>query len=138
MYRIILFCILSWAITLIGCGPRMPQLAEVEGTVSKGGKNLDDVDVQFLPDPERDNKSPMSSGITDNNGRYVQKYLENGKDGAAVGWHRVILIDNRVYDRDNPQPSRFDYKFNLAASTPIKVEVKPGKQTIDINIDDYR
>lgn len=128
--------LLSLAAFVVGCG-KPPQLAEVEGTISFGGKLLDDVDVQFLPDPEKDNLAQISTGITDIDGRFVVRYLNNGKPGAAVGWHRIVLLDNKVYDRENPQPSRFDSRFNLAATTPIHVEVKPGKQNLEIDLVDY-
>ena len=122
--------------TTIGCGKKMPTLGEVEGTLSLNGKPLDEVQIEFLPDPEKENFAQASTALTDAQGKFNLSF--NGaknKFGTSVGVNRVIVHDFKAMNsRDNPMQPRFPGEYTLAASTPISIDVVVGKQTIDIEI----
>ena len=76
---------------LAGCSSG-PNLTEVTGTLTINGKPLDNIRVEFLPDPEAKTNGPRSTGVTDAEGRFKMT-CENQRSGAVVGTHRVTLTD---------------------------------------------
>jgi len=124
-----------------GCGGGSP-LAEVEGTVALDGAPLENVLVSFLPDPAKGTDGPRSTGVCDAQGRFRLR-CDDGREGAVVGWHRVVVEDLALYatpreEGSSPQPaarlSRVPPRYRAAATTPISVEVEPGPQTIPIEL----
>ncbi|MBA4065015.1 MAG: hypothetical protein C0501_15140 [Isosphaera sp.] len=127
---------------LTGCGG--PGTAEVEGTVRMGGRPLEGVRVEFLPDPEKGTSGPRSTGVTDADGRF-RLVCENQQPGAVVGTHRVLVTDLKQWDglrpgredADKPlKPSRLHPKYTDVLKTPFTgVEVKPGgpPHTFDVS-----
>jgi hypothetical protein len=137
----VLACALLGAALAGGCGGRARPFGEVEGTVRLGDRPLANVLVQFLPDPSRGSSGPTSEAITDDQGRYrlcsspVGK--KAGRDGAAVGWHSVVLVDLSASGTPQgkpPPPARVPERYSLPGTTPLKFEVKEGSQTIDIDV----
>jgi hypothetical protein len=87
------------AVASAGCQGK-PQFAPVEGTVTKGGKPLAGVTVDFYPDPG--NRGPRStSEPTDEAGHYRLHSTWGGDEGAVVGPHRVCIFDSRDEMRRN-------------------------------------
>jgi hypothetical protein len=122
-----------------------PKLAEVKGTVRLNGKPLHDVMVEFNPDA---GTGVRSTGTTDENGRYTL-ICDDLRPGAIVGLHRVALHDLAVYggrflgrrlervgrnDSSVLKPSRIPRHYESTAHTPLKKEVKPEPQTIDLEL----
>jgi hypothetical protein len=157
--HIVLFCaILVLAASGGGCqrGP-VWNLAPVEGVVTKDGYPLCGIEVVFVPDA--DTVGPRSRGITDEAGRY-RLCTGNGDDGAAVGAHRVCLHDThhislkslgplskKVANAEGVQKSKKDFNEKAASApprvppsygrpseTPLRVEVQPGPQVIDLEV----
>src|SRR5262245_35042525 len=60
------------------------SLAPVEGTVTKGGRPLQGVEVVFLADSDADTMGPRAAGRTDEAGHYRLR-TDNGEDGVVVG-----------------------------------------------------
>ena len=122
---------------LAGCGLGTKlEYAEVEGTVTLGGKTLSGVYVTFYPDSEGTEQLPYATGKTDGTGRYSLA-LQSGKPGALVGKNRVVVnwpAPERRDDQPRPQPSpAIPVQYTVATETPLIVEVKPGgRQTIDL------
>lgn len=135
-------CLVLFVLIMVaGCSKKIPELGLVTGVVTMKGKTLDGIRVEFLPDPEKGNMAESSFGESDAQGKFSLAFT--GKDntpGAAVGQHRVVLWDYVAMNtRDaDAAPSRISEKFNLAAKTPIMIEVKAGQQTIDIDLDKYQ
>ncbi len=135
---------------LSGCGPEPPP-ATVEGTLRRGGKPLDNCLVTFFPEPGQETRWPHSTGLTDQRGAY-RLHGGNGQEGAGVGRHRVTVQDLSVSTGvrrrdhgtvdaeadDSPPPpvrrSRVAERYLSATDTPLRVEIKPGHQTIDLEI----
>ncbi len=126
-------------VAISGCGGEaIPELVEFEGTVLINGNPVPEVMVRFLPDPEKDNLGRNSTGVTDENGKFVLKYGgDSEKLGAAVGWHRICLIDIMAENsRDEPIPHRFSMDLTEAASTPLSHEVK-AKESFELDISQW-
>jgi hypothetical protein len=141
-------CALATLWAVAGCSSRLP-IAEVEGVVKLGDKPLPHVRIQFMPDPEKGTKGPISSAATDEQGRF-KLVCADGRDGAIVGWHRVVITDMGVrlfktpregrLEEDNKkekqkaQPNRVPDKFTTAAHTPLTREVKAEKQEMTFDL----
>ncbi len=137
---------------LAGCG-RDPPPATVEGTLRLRGEPLDNCLVTFSSEPGQDAEGSRSTGLTDQQGSYRLRF-DNQQEGAAVGWHRVTVQDlsvsTGVRRRDHGtvdaetaenaapppvRPSRVPEGYLSPASTPLRKEVKPGHQVIDLDIE---
>jgi hypothetical protein len=118
-----------------GCGPKL-DYAEVEGTVTLGGKPLAGAEVTFYPDSEGAEQLPYATGKTDGAGKYSLT-LQGGKPGALVGKNRAVVNWPRPERRDDQPPPppgpEIPVLYTVAGETPLIVEVKPGgRQTIDL------
>jgi hypothetical protein len=91
--RTILCGLLALAAAAEGCQRGKPwDLVPVEGTVTKNGRPLANIEVVFLADADAGTRGPRTSGTTDEAGRYRLR-TDGGDTGAVVGKHRVILRD---------------------------------------------
>lgn len=132
-----------------GCS-RGPQLTEVSGQVTMKGKPIGNVRVDFHPDPDKKTTGQGSSGTTDDNGKFTLTFAD-GKPGAIVGHHRVILTDLDVfgnvlvgrgdYRRDDDKgpvevakKPRFAEMYSNLANSPFREEVKPGMAPVTFDI----
>jgi hypothetical protein len=140
---------------LAGCG-HAPEFAEVEGTITLDGKPLDNVEVVFLPDPEKGSRGPAASAYTDGRGHYRLRCDQAGKSGAVLGTYRVCVNDitavapppdllvayARAEGKQAPppvppkgKPPRVPAAYADANRTPLRdVEVKAGRQTLDFDV----
>jgi hypothetical protein len=145
---------------LVGCRNEPSfTLAPVEGTVTKGGKPLAGVIVEFYGDPDFGTVGPRStSAPTDEAGHYKLHTDRNG-DGAVVGHHRVCVLDtqamgdairrNLARDGERRLPKELAEKLKLPAGgasrvkasfgrlneTSLRAEVLPGSQVIDFKVE---
>jgi hypothetical protein len=126
-----------------GCA-RGPEFAEVEGTLSQGGKPLKNVRVEYWPEID----GPKSTGVTDDQGRYTLKTEDGRTQGAVVGPHKVVLKDLDFYGdkflgrKAENMPTlnkgakeRFARTYGDAGSTELKKSVSGGqKNVIDLDV----
>ena len=152
--RLLCFAVLLAALTAAGCGRGQKwDLTSVTGTVTRGGKPLPGVEVQFLPEAGAGVRGPRTTGITDARGRY-RLSTDVGEDGAVVGKHRVCLFDRTVLfppgstirDQLPPdvaarlppagpaQEARFPESYGRPGETPLRAGVKPGDNTFDFDL----
>ena len=144
-------CLAFVLVGCFGCGPDPPP-ATVEGTLRLAGEPLDNCLVTFLPEPGQGPHSPHSTGLTDAHGCYLLR-SDDQQEGAAIGWHRVTVQDLSVsagihrrdhgtVDLKTPEtsppppvrPSRVPQRYTSAGDTPLRKEVNPGHQVIDLDI----
>ncbi len=136
---------------LAGCSSNEPTLAEVSGQLKMNNKPLGNVKVTFHPDPDKGTRGAGSSGVTDKDGNFTLKFAE-GKSGAIVGSHRIVLEDLDLYgtafvgrgDYRNddgkggqlpvPKLARFPEQFTRLDQTPLKQDVTPGMGSIVIDV----
>jgi hypothetical protein len=134
-------CAVSLAVIATGCGGEpSPEFGRVSGVVKINGRPQPRLSVRFSPDAEKGNGLPATAtGISDAQGKYSLKYEFRGEEGegAPVGWHRVSVIDTAVGHTpqgQQPKPSAVPYQYSNPSTSPITKEVKPGEQTIDIDV----
>jgi len=124
---------------LAGCKSDAPPIGLVSGTVTHNGKPVPNLTVNFMPTEGR-----PSWGMTDSGGSYSLHWDED-HDGAEVGTHKVSVAFVPGSQREEPgrtkaPPATRDeqkaiiskYGFEQSALT---MEVKPGRQTIDLKLD---
>jgi hypothetical protein len=127
-------------VCVFGCGKKLPEMGQVTGSVRVKGRPQPNLLVRFLPDPEKGNSSPINaSGKTDAQGKYSLQhvYQDEAAPGAPVGWHRVMIEDtSRVPtpQGQTPPPPLIPLEYGSPASTPLRMEVKSGTQTIDLDV----
>lgn len=123
-----------------GCSEKLPEFGQVTGTVTANGQALKGMIVTFMPDPMQGNELPYNATAeTDAQGKYELRYSHKGEEGlgAAVGWNRVVVIDTRYSSipQGAPLPPRlFSPDYSIITTTPLKYEVKPGPQTINLEL----
>jgi hypothetical protein len=152
--RITVALLAALAVASAGCRGE-PPIAPVEGTVTKEGKPLAGVIVEFYPDPDFATGGPRSaSELTDVAGHYRLR-TDHGDNGAAVGRYRVCVLDTRALgaalhrllrrDKDRsrlpkeltdklpaPAAARLKPSFGRLNETPLRAEVRPDSQVIDL------
>jgi hypothetical protein len=145
------------AIPSVGCQGK-PPFAAVEGTVTKEGKPLAGVIVDFYPDPG--DRGPRStSEPTDESGHYRLRSTGGGGDGAVPGPHRVCITEvrirgNKLFERmvkraankeiqekavkqlqvEGSSSPRVPRSYSSPYETPLRVEVRPGSQAADLEV----
>lgn len=118
-----------------GCGSY--KVAEVDGTLTIGGKPANKIHIQFIPINPGGTKLPMSNADTDEQGKFIMQMLEGNtvRNGAVVGTNRVVLIDSQYADAGGRGvPFRLKSEFTMPGSTPLTQDVKEGPQTIEIKL----
>jgi len=126
--------------TLAGCGSSA-KLGQVSGVVRASGKPLAGVVVTFVPDGNETTPALRSLAQTDAEGRYRLR-TEDGRDGAIVGKHSVTVEDLAIQSAPRSEdgtvlkrpPVRFSPSYADPIRTPLKFEVKPDSQTIDLDL----
>ncbi len=140
----------SLTITANGC-QRGPDFTfyPVEGTVTKGGRPLRDIQVIFLSDPEANTVGPRAIGRTDEAGHY-RLGSDRGDDGAVVGKHRVVIFAprwkgtvrgtlenaNRLQDqlKKTEDAQQIPSSYGRINETPLRAEVGSKPLVFDIVI----
>ncbi|MEQ9406277.1 MAG: carboxypeptidase-like regulatory domain-containing protein [Fuerstiella sp.] len=129
----------SMVLLTAGCGGGpgdMPELADVSGTVTVGGKPLPNALIEFRPTES----GRPSTGRTADDGTYSLQYtVENS--GAIIGEHSVFISpigDEGAYEADGTQidaEAQDDAASSLPAAASdgsLKKTVKAESNIIDI------
>lgn len=133
-----------------GCGGPTVTFAPVEGTLTRNGRPVARAQVIFYADAA--NGGPRVTGVTDDAGVF-RLTADDGRAGAPVGSHRVCVIDTNVLAerlglvaKRAPDAGKapahnagakappIPPEYGRPAETPLRVEVRPGPQTIDLQI----
>lgn len=121
----------------VGCGSSIP-FAPVQGQVTLGGTPLAGVVVRFMPDSVKGTPGPTSEGVTDGEGRFVLRCLKPPREGAVVGWHRVVVEDPEEERPMQGQPRRRKPRLPAAyaniATSNLSAEVRPDKPKVDLTL----
>jgi hypothetical protein len=118
---------LAWLLLLplllLGCGKSGPKVVPVSGQVTLDKKPLANADVTFSPTEPGPNNSPglESSGRTDEQGRYSLKVIQDKRDGAVVGAHKVrISLIERGASLVNRLPKAYNQNTKLTFTVPAE------------------
>jgi hypothetical protein len=135
---------------VVGCGPGGPATHEVTGKVTIGGEPAKDLNITFSPvSPDGE----MASGSVGADGTYTLFTGAQGTPGAVAGKYKVVLTEAQA-DMGTAEDAMPDYmetgtdptaapeaeaggipsEYTSAETSPKEVEVKPGPNTIDIEI----
>lgn len=117
----------------LGCSGSKFEFAEVEGQIILDGQPVSEAKVVFMPTTTNENgeSGPYSHGMTDAEGRYeLSTQDEEGRSGAVVGRHRVIVstkqarLDPNVMDREIIDvPESIPWKYTHYKKTPLTFDV---------------
>jgi hypothetical protein len=89
-------------LALAGCGGGV-NAVPVSGIVTVNGKPLENVAVNFAPLGTEGAVGPGSSGVTDAQGHFTLKTVDERRvRGAVAGKHRVTLFEGRGADAYDP------------------------------------
>jgi hypothetical protein len=111
---IVAACLLSSS----GCGSS-ERVVSVSGTVTHNGKPISGLVVSFVPDGVTE--TGVSSGETDENGKYSLKVAKSGSSGAVVGKHKVWVSLPREAPTDVDKEERAKKQKTKATTTTTKV-----------------
>ncbi len=118
------FFFISLALVSAGCGGSKdrPALGQVHGRVTLDGQPVVHATVVFRP---LDVAGRDSTGVTDEDGQYVLKYIRDDL-GAAVGKHSVRISKLRSHDpKSETLPLRYNQK------TTLEADVHSGNNPLD-------
>jgi hypothetical protein len=107
-----------------GCGGS-EKVVSVSGTITRNGKPVPGLVVSFVP--EVATETGVSTGETDDNGKYSLTVVKSGKSGAVVGTHKVWVSLPREPFVD---PTEKEEKKNQKTKPPAKP--KPPADVADI------
>lgn len=115
------------AIPLVGCfssSGDLPDIGEVQGTVSLDGKPLPNVELMFHPNEG----GRMSIASTDENGHYELEYMRGAKViyGAKVGEHKVIIQAVEEDDSDEPTAVSIPKRYR-GSKSELTATVESGR-----------
>jgi len=120
-----------------GCGASDPLgLAPVAGTVTYDGRPLDHGKVVFFP--EAGTPGPQAVGTIEPDGTFQMQTI--GRDGAAVGRHRVLVHCRRPFRPEEQRQQRqmpvreslIPEKYSVLEESPLRFEVKEGDNEYSI------
>ncbi|WP_152050664.1 hypothetical protein [Tautonia marina] len=127
-------------LAMVGCGgdPDAPEIARVTGQVTRGGKPVPNLTVNYMPTEGR-----PSWGITDAQGQYELEYNADYK-GAKVGHHKVYVVFNptsmdgsvgSVEGLTAEDRQAIQEKYGSEQTTAMEVDVSEDGQVIDLKLD---
>jgi len=122
-FPLMAIAVLPW---LAGCGGRdLPELGEVEGTVTLDGEPLSGAMVQF----HSESGGRPGTALTDESGHYELTYVGD-VEGTPAGPARVEI--STVWPDGEPPPGESE-KIPAAynSQSTLKREVKAGSNTFD-------
>jgi hypothetical protein len=126
-----------WA--LPGCGDGGPRVVPVTGSVTRNGKPVANLFINFIPDAGR-----PSWGQSDEQGQFTLEY-DRDRKGAEVGKHKVsvkfrpanpkeemeLLAGRRKF---HPDQKAIEAKYGIATST-LEIEIKSSGQPVTLQLD---
>ena len=132
-----------------GCSKSVP-VAEVNGVIKMDGKPMPYIKIMFMPDSVKKTLGPISSGLSDDQGRF-KLTCEDGRQGAVIGWHKVVVFEGPPNFNRAPRKGRRDddevvkkvtkpkakgppvpYRYTSSGTTPLSQEVKENKNDLEI------
>jgi hypothetical protein len=134
----------------LGCGGSGEEVVSVTGTVTHKNEPVAGIVVAFVPQAQT--QTGVSTGQTDEDGKYTLTVASTGSSGAVVGAHKVWVSLPReppAVDKEEKQRIAKERKgkpaekgplaailkkYGQLEKTPLTVEVKGG-EPIDIKLD---
>lgn len=117
--------VLAGVLTIAGCGGK-ERVVPVSGTVTHNGQPVSGLVISFVP--EAATETGVSTGETDDTGRYALTVVKSGASGAVVGKHKVWVSLPRepfagdkdpVDDREKEERAKMRKQKPKAAKSPV-------------------
>jgi hypothetical protein len=132
--------LLGFLVSLTGCDLTGVRVVRVSGTVTRGGKPVPNLFLNFRPATGR-----PSWGITDEHGHYVL-HFDKSRDGAVPGHHTVWATfkpcdprEDRVMEQGElKQPDHLPEiiaKYGNPRTTTLQFEINTDGQVINLPLD---
>jgi hypothetical protein len=151
-----LFVVSVCFVTCSGCGGSKEKVVRVTGKATHNGAPVDGLVISFVPVEQTE--TGVSTGTTDENGKYDLTVFLTGRSGAVVGTHKVWVSRPRepfVDPADKEEIAKLKKlkkkaplitprppvdladilkKYGSLDNSKVTVEVKGGEQ-IDLKLD---
>ena len=123
---------------LQGCTPEGPEVVEIAGVATRGGKPVPNIELTFHPDSGR-----PSWGTTDEDGRFYLRY-DRDQDGAVVGHHKVTVRGRQPQSAAEefsgkitapPEIAAIREKFGNVDTTPLGFDIKESNDDLQVPLD---
>jgi hypothetical protein len=140
--------LISCFLSGFGCSSGSEKVVSVTGRVTHNDKPVAGLTVSFVP--EASTITGISTGTTDEDGRYKLRVSNTGSSGAVVGAHKVWVSlprqpeesdpDEKTKTKRRPPPdvpsdmAEILKKYGTLAKSPLKIEVTGGHE-IDLKLD---
>jgi len=121
---------------LAGCAGGGPRTAVVRGKVTYKGMAVPNGTITFIPD-----SGPTATGEIKPDGSYTLTTFRSG-DGAVLGKHTVVIVamqdtSDRLPEARTPLPPPIiPLKYTSSATSDLRAEIKPGRNTCDFELVD--
>ncbi len=123
-----------------GCGRDGPTVVPVSGTVTRAGKPVASLHINFMPEAGR-----PSWGTSDEQGHFTLNY-DPQRSGAEVGKHKVFVTFRHASPKDemdflagkkkfHPDKKAIEDKYGKFDTTPLEFEIKSGGQPVILQLD---
>ena len=142
MLRSALCCLsIGAALTLVsGCGGSGPNVVPVSGTVTRGGKPVASLHINFMPEAGR-----PSWGTSDDQGKFTLNY-DPQLNGAEVGKHKVFVTFRHASPKVemdflagkktfHPDKKAIEEKYGRFETTPLVIEIKSAGQPVLLELE---
>ncbi len=125
----------------VGCGVDGPQVVDISGRITKGGKPVSHVVLQFSPEVGR-----PSSARTDEDGRYRPEFSQQIPYGVMPGKCRIAVqvvperIDKPVDLNDSkyhPEMPEILKYFGDWRKSPIQIEISDDQREVNLELDEF-
>lgn len=128
-----------WLMLYGGCG-NSPGLVEVSGRITDGGKAVSGASINFQPIRESQAdiyQSTSSFGVTDAEGRFQLRTVNDDRVGAVPGRHRIILSlkEERQQGENATRPAKRTLAKFYDGSTIVEIPAD-GRNDVDFDIAD--
>jgi hypothetical protein len=135
MQFLVVACLLS---AVGGCGNSGPEVVEIEGVLTRGGKPVPLLSLSFQPAEGR-----PSWARADENGRF-KVFYDDQRDGARVGMHTVVVRYKpqsmaeemgQTKGKHHPEEAAILEKYGPGGKEPLKIEIKEATDNLEIKLD---
>lgn len=140
---------LAAVLAFVGCGPSIPDIVPVSGTITYKGAPYAGVEVKFYPLQKGLDGNFTASGVTDKDGKYTLVLPGKTEPGACACECAVTVtegpIPKEVRESENQQVASTKYLkllknrpvptvYNRMSDTPLKVQVTKDESTYDFEL----
>jgi hypothetical protein len=147
-FRLLRSTLAAIPVLMLGCGSGVSQYnSSVEGVVTLDDLPLGNVVVSFVPNSQSEGQLPISTALTDEQGRFKLQFKRNGQTdepGASLGAHLVLVKDQmterkpRSSDSDTKGPveskKKVPSRYGFPTTTPLTVEVTSDRHDYPLSL----